>query len=395
MEVSQDDGAPSAARAASTPLVVRLAILTAFTPELRGWILAVPFNETLPFAEGLHPGQPPLQVNRALGVVGFSTGMGPYRTASSLMAFGHDPRFDLRFATFLVAGIAGVDPAYGSIGSVFLPTHLIGLGQDYDLDGIGHVVSGRRNTDTSPPYPSAEVARERNHLYVLEPATVAWAFALASSVQLPDVPSYQAARADYTEAPAQLPPRVVGGACASVSGETFWAGRESTQWARNWTRYWSAGGATLAVSDEEDLALATALSALTRAGRANASRLVVMRSASDYAYPPAGHEMATWFFGPTHMTGDSFGGLVLAGMPIVHALTSTPLDATRSPPPPAPSGGGECMEEASSAALAWLLLTGAIGTVLVLLAMLLAMRARSSPTIAVPRMRLAEERASV
>ena len=354
----------------AAPLTVRVVLVTTFTNEFSGWIPAVPLRDSLEFPAGLAPGQPPLRVNRTLGVVGVMTGMGPFRTASTLMALGNDARFDLRAAYVLVAGIAGVDPQYGSIGSVFLPSTLIGLGQDYYLDGIGHIANGREDTDTSPPYPTADVARRRQHLHILDAQLVSWAYSLAASVVLPDDDAYRVARANYSEPAAQQPPRVVGGACASVTGETFWAGRQSTEWARNWTRYWSAGQATLAVTDEEDLALAEALSALGRAGLANASRLVVMRSASDYAYEPHGAELRQWFFGPTHMVDGAFAALVTAGLPIVRALTDEPLSASSLPPPPRAG----CAAEASSAATAWILLACAIGA---LIALVVACRVRA------------------
>ena len=56
-----------------------------------------------PFPQGYHD----LRMNRA-GVLGILTGVGTAKAASSIMALGLDPRFDLRKAYWLVAGIAGV-----------------------------------------------------------------------------------------------------------------------------------------------------------------------------------------------------------------------------------------------------------------------------------------------
>ena len=273
---------------------MRLVLVSTFTPELSGWISAVPLGEALEFPEGLHPGQPPLHINRTLGVVGVLTGMGPFRAAASIMALGHDARFDTRDAHWLVAGIAGVDPAAGSIGSVFFPTFLIGLGQESYLDGVGHIAHGRTDTDTSPPYPERQLAVDRGHLLQLDHGLVSWAFELASTmVTLRDTDALRASRAGYVEAAARQPPRLRLG--ASVTGETFWAGRTSTDWARNWTVFWSDGEARLGVTDEEDLALAAAIGALGRVGRANATRLLVLRAASDYSYEPLGGDLRTWY----------------------------------------------------------------------------------------------------
>src|SRR5215472_19305514 len=51
------------------------------------------------------------------GVLGVLTGVGTAKAAASIMAVGLDPRFDLHQAYWLVAGIAGVDPADASLGS--------------------------------------------------------------------------------------------------------------------------------------------------------------------------------------------------------------------------------------------------------------------------------------
>lgn len=306
----------------------RVVIITAFPPELSRWITTLPLGEELPFPAGLSSGQPPLRANRSLGVLGFTSGMRPSRAAASLLALGHDTRLDLRESHWLVAGIAGVDPAWGSIGSVFLPRYLIGLGGSYYIDGEGHVPHGRSGSDDyGPPLPTQQEAIERQSLFVLDADLVAWAHGVASSAAvLPDTPLLQQARAGYTasdEAPAREPPAVRYG--DSATGETFWAGRESTQWARDSTRFWSAGRATFGVTQEEDIAYASALSALQRdGGRANASRLVVMRAASDYTYAPAGRALREWFFDdPTHMLAhEAFDALVAAGLPVVTALVA-------------------------------------------------------------------------
>ena len=68
----------------------------------------------------------------------------------------------------------------------------------------------------------------------------------------------------------------------------------------------------------EDFSWATALAALGRARRANATRLTVLRSVSDYSYEPTGAELATWFFTDDHACeDDAFRSLVAAGTPLL------------------------------------------------------------------------------
>src|SRR5438132_5474602 len=51
------------------------------------------------------------------GLIGTVTGEGTAKAATSILALGLDPRFDFSQAYWLVAGIAGIDPNRGTIGS--------------------------------------------------------------------------------------------------------------------------------------------------------------------------------------------------------------------------------------------------------------------------------------
>ena len=73
--------------------------------------------------------------------MGIVTGMGTAKAASAIMALGLDPRFDLTHAYWLVAGIAGFDPADASIGSAAWATWL--------LDGdLAHQIDAREIPDS-------------------------------------------------------------------------------------------------------------------------------------------------------------------------------------------------------------------------------------------------------
>ena len=307
------------------PMRIAAVVVTAFPPELQAWIARLPLPEMLPFPQGAEPSRAPLRLNRERRVLGVTTGMRPTRAAISLLALGHDARFDLSAAYWVVAGIAGVDPAYGSIGSVFVPRRLVGLGGDIYLDGVGQIPYFGNHTmpGYGPPLPTAAYAARRGNVHALHSTTVDMALALASGVVLNDSARLQRARQPYTEASARERPRVREG--DSLTGPLFWAGRASTLRARRGSRFWSGGGATFAVSQEEDLAIAHAIGALERATprpRANASRLVVLRAASDYTYEPRGADLKAWFFDdPLHMVAtEAFSNLFAAGEPLLRHL---------------------------------------------------------------------------
>jgi purine nucleoside permease len=80
--------------------------------ELQYWVERNHLDKILPFPQAYHD----LRMNRD-GVLAVLTGMGTAKAAGSIMALGLDPRFDLRKSYWIVAGIAGVDPADASLGS--------------------------------------------------------------------------------------------------------------------------------------------------------------------------------------------------------------------------------------------------------------------------------------
>ena len=80
--------------------------------ELQYWVERKKLDRVLPFPQGYHD----LRMNDD-GVMAVLTGVGTARAAATIMALGTDPRFDLTKAYWVVAGIAGIDPADASLGA--------------------------------------------------------------------------------------------------------------------------------------------------------------------------------------------------------------------------------------------------------------------------------------
>src|SRR5438445_1654101 len=104
------------------PIEIKVVVINMFevgadtgdTPgEYQYWVEREHLDEILPFPQGYHD----LRLNPKTGVLGVLTGVGTARAAASIMALGLDPRFDLTHAYWIVAGIAGGDPADVSLGS--------------------------------------------------------------------------------------------------------------------------------------------------------------------------------------------------------------------------------------------------------------------------------------
>src|SRR5271156_6578929 len=113
--------APAPSLAKPQPIPIKVVVVTMFEAgadtgdrpgELQYWVERNHLDKTLPFPQAYHH----LRMNRE-GVLAVLTGMGTAKAAGSVMALGLDPRFDLRKAYWIVAGIAGVDPTEAPLGS--------------------------------------------------------------------------------------------------------------------------------------------------------------------------------------------------------------------------------------------------------------------------------------
>jgi purine nucleoside permease len=97
---------------------VRVVVVTTFEIEQNGqdqggefhtWTDQCPLPIHIPFPQGYQE----LRYNSDDHVLGVVTGEG----TASITALGHDPRFDLSHAYWVVAAIAGIDPKIASVGS--------------------------------------------------------------------------------------------------------------------------------------------------------------------------------------------------------------------------------------------------------------------------------------
>jgi purine nucleoside permease len=251
--------------------------------EYQAWAEIMP--QVLPFPGGFRH----LRYDPARKVLLLSTGVGTNRAAASVMALGLDPRFDLRRAYWLVAAIAGVDPAVASVGSAAWIGDVVDTDYGYAVDpreAPAGWSTGMFPRDRSHPYQGPRGDTQYN-LFPLNKPLRDWAYALTRDVPLADSTTLQAIRGAYAGFPAaQTPPRVLTG--AEASGQTFWHGALLNAHARQWVHYWTDGAEPFVMTAMEDTGVAGALNMLGRAGRADPSRLLVLRTASNYSVPPAG-----------------------------------------------------------------------------------------------------------
>ncbi|WP_263367472.1 purine nucleoside permease [Edaphobacter bradus] len=277
------------AQAPQKPTEIKVVVVSMFevgadTGDVPGeyqlWVEREHLDTVLPFPQGYHD----LRMNKD-GVLGVVTGVGTARAAATIMALGNDPRFDLTHAYFLVAGIAGIDPAMGSLGSAVWSDYVVDGDLSHEIDAreipkdwkTGYVPLGK-----STPYEEPRTARfgDDGNVYHLNTALVDWAFNLTKNIELVDTKDIKERRMQYEGAMAHRPPFVLRG--DNLSASTFWHGKLMNQWARDWVKYQTDGKGTYAVCGMEDTGTLQSLTWLGRAGKVDIHRVLVLRAASNY-----------------------------------------------------------------------------------------------------------------
>jgi purine nucleoside permease len=272
--------------------------------EFGNWVLHLPLSVTIPFPQGYHH----LRYNPELQVLGIVTGQGKSHAAASIMGLGMDPRFDLSKAYWIIAAIAGVDPNKASVASTAWAKFVIDGDLAYEIDArqippgwsTGYVPFGRSMPYQEPSQPPNSNGVQQ--VFQLNASLADWAFQLTKNTHLPDDSTLQQVRAGYPNYPiALLPPFVLEG--DDLAADRFWVGDLLNTWAENWTSYWTANQGSFAMSDFEDTSVGLALQFLSKVGRADQNRLLVLRSASDYTVQPQGETPAQF------LAGETSGGL--------------------------------------------------------------------------------------
>ncbi|MET0350662.1 MAG: purine nucleoside permease [Rhizobacter sp.] len=276
--------------AAAPPREVKVLVISMFEPEAAPWVAPFALTESVP-VPGLLADHPALRCN-ADGVCLLVTGMGHANAAASTLAVALDPSLDLRHTWFLIAGIAGIDPAQGTLGSAAWARWLVDFGIAHELDarempkGWRHGYFGimTKGPGEKPKFEyHTEVAR-------LDEGLLQAALRLTRDTPLDDSDTARAYRAKYRAAPANQPPRVIQ--CDTLGGDTWWHGHRLGEHARAWTRLLTDGEGTYCTTQQEDNATYNALARAARAGRLDLKRLAVLRTASNFDRPHPGQSAA-------------------------------------------------------------------------------------------------------
>lgn len=280
------------ADAAGRRIPVRVVVVTMFERgadtgdepgEFQNWVEREKLDRVLPFPQGGRN----LRMNGE-GVLGMVTGVGTAKAAASVMALGLDPRFDLSKAYWVVAGIAGVDPADASTGSAAWAEWVVDGDLAHEIDAreipadwkTGYVPLRKSRPYELPRSPDEGVA------YHLNPALVEWAYQLTKDVRLQENDAMRQERERFESPNARRSPFVLKG--DTLSASTFWHGKLMNEWANDWVKYHTDGQGNYVTTAMEDTGTLEALTLLSQAGRVSLDRVLVLRTASDFDQPPPG-----------------------------------------------------------------------------------------------------------
>ena len=171
---------------AQKPLAPKVLVITMFAPEAAPWRQAERFDTQVP-VPGLSPKYPTVDCTRA-GLCLMTTDMGLANAASSVAALVASPRFDLRRTYFLIAGIGGVAPEQGTLGSAHWARYAIDGGLMRAVDPRQQPAGWSSNLlmlGATAPGQKVE-HRTGTEVFQLDEALLQKAYALSAGVPLED-----------------------------------------------------------------------------------------------------------------------------------------------------------------------------------------------------------------
>ena len=251
--------------------------------ELQYWVERDHLDRVFPLPAAYHP----VRMNGD-GELAVLTGQGTAHAASTIMALGLDPRFDLSHAYWIIAGIAGGNPDRISLGSAAWARWVVDGDLAYEIDARevpSDWTTGYLPLRKTRPY-EQPVAALDGQVYALNLGLAQWAFELTRATPLGDQDALKEIRVQFEGAAAQRPPFVTLG--DEISGSTFWHGKLADAWATEWVNYFTDRKGQFFTTAMEDTGSLQSLEFLAHAGRVDFQRVLVLRTVSNFDRQPRG-----------------------------------------------------------------------------------------------------------
>ncbi|KAF9254467.1 purine nucleoside permease [Marasmius fiardii PR-910] len=308
---------------AITKIAPKVFILNMFDREADVWYNIPEFNllSRNISISGFSPRYPDAHCTEDGSVCQLITGEGEINAAITMSTLVHSSIFDLSRTYFLISGISGINPKRGTTGTVTLARFAVQVALQHEIDSreipswfsTGYFPLGSRSPDQFPASVyGTEVFELNNDLRLL-------AYKLAQNVVLHDTPAAQAYRIQYPiEDPAARPPSVA--LCDTATADVFWTGNMLAETVENITALLTDGEAMYCTSQQEDNATLEALLRGSLSGRVDFSRIIIMRTGSNFDRPFPGRSVAEHFFSNQGGFEMALKNTYIAGVKIVQGI---------------------------------------------------------------------------
>ncbi|KAJ6592321.1 purine nucleoside permease [Mycena vulgaris] len=303
----------------------RVIVVTMFHSEAVEWYNIPEFNLlarniTVP---GFSPLFPDVHCTQDGTICLLTTGQAEINAASTISSLLASPCFDLTSTYFVLAGIAGVSPRQATVGSVTFARYAVQGGLQHEFDARekpAHFPSGYFAQGTTAPgqYP---IWIDGTEVFEVNDALRQVAVGLARTAKLTDTDACKTLRATYTSpdfAVGAAPPAIA--MCDTVTSDTYWSGALLAAAFENTTTILTNGTGVYCSTQQEDNAILSALLRGALFDLVDFSRIIVMRSASDFDRPPAVGNAADNLFAPTVGFPPALLNLRIAGVKVVQGI---------------------------------------------------------------------------
>ncbi|KAL8833032.1 MAG: hypothetical protein Q9170_004560, partial [Blastenia crenularia] len=245
--------------------------------------------------------------------------------ASTITALTFSPLFDLRKTYFLIAGIAGISPKAATLGSVTFARYAIQVALQYEFDArsipanftTGYVPQGA----VSPTeYPQSIYGTE---VFEVNDALRQLAISFAKTATLNDSSAAMAYRANYASTAAYTagsqPPSVLG--CDVATSDVYFSGTLLSEAFENTTTLFTNGTGVYCTTAQEDNATLESLLRGAIHNLTDFSRIIVLRTASDFDRPYAGEpDTVNLFYANQGGFEPAIQNIYLAGVKVVEGI---------------------------------------------------------------------------
>ena len=235
---------------------------------------------------------PHVHCNLDQSVCQVTTGMAEINAAATIMALALSPKFDLRSTYWLLAGIAGVNPKYATLGSVALSRFSVQVALQYEFDARevpDNFTTGYFPIGSYGPgqYPASIYGTE---VMELNEALRDAAYGFALNTTLSDDMNSTLYRQKYkgngkgdgigsdsSEYLAAIEtPSVVR--CDSATSDVYFSGKLLSEAFENVTTLMTNGSGQYCMTAQEDNAVLEVLLRLTIENRVDFTRVILMRT---------------------------------------------------------------------------------------------------------------------